>query len=74
MCEKDQRQFDLHLSPSSVLPIHIEWTLPSFQIGQVYFHLWIIGVRVVFFSSPEASGSQGELIVYPYSGVHCRRQ
>ena len=25
------------------------------------------------FSSPEPSGSQGELIVYPYSGVRCRR-
>ena len=23
-------------------------------------------------SSPEPSGSQGELIVYPYSGVRCR--
>ena len=28
----------------------------------------------VFFSSPEPSGSQGELIVYPYSGVRCRRR
>ena len=26
-----------------------------------------------FFSSPEPSGSQGELIVYPYSCVRCRR-
>ena len=26
------------------------------------------------FSSPEPSGSQGELIVYPYSGVRCRRR
>ena len=25
-----------------------------------------------FISSPEPSGSQGELIVYPYSGVRCR--
>ena len=25
-------------------------------------------------SSPEPSGSQGELIVYPYSGVRCRRR
>ena len=25
-----------------------------------------------FFSSPEPSGSQGELIVYPDSGVRCR--
>ena len=29
---------------------------------------------VVIFSSPEPSGSQGELIEYPYSGVRCRRQ
>ena len=28
----------------------------------------------VVFSSPEPSGSQGELIVYPYSGIRCRRQ
>ena len=27
-----------------------------------------------FFSSPEPLGSQGELIVYPYSGVRCRRR
>ena len=26
------------------------------------------------FSSPEPSGSQGELIVYPCSGVRCRRR
>ena len=26
------------------------------------------------FSSPEPSGSQGELIVYPYSGIRCRRR
>ena len=26
------------------------------------------------FSSPEPLGSQGELIVYPYSGVRCRRR
>ena len=26
------------------------------------------------FSSPEPSGSQGELIVYPYSGVRCRHR
>ena len=29
---------------------------------------------VFVFSSPELSGSQGELIVYPYSGVRCRRR
>ena len=27
----------------------------------------------LFFSSPEPSGSQGELIVHPCSGVRCRR-
>ena len=33
-----------------------------------------IGVLMcVLVSSPEPSGSQGELIVYPYSGVRCRR-
>ena len=26
----------------------------------------------LFFSAPEPSGSQGELIVYPCSGVRCR--
>ena len=26
------------------------------------------------FCSPQPSGSQGELIVYPYSGVRCRRR
>ena len=31
-------------------------------------------VSFFFFSSPEPSGSQGELIVYPYSGVRCRRR
>ena len=30
--------------------------------------------RDFLFSSPEPSGSQGELIVYPYSGVRCRRR
>ena len=29
---------------------------------------------IPIFSSPEPSGSQGELIVYPYSGVRCRRR
>ena len=31
-------------------------------------------VLLLVFSSPEPSGSQGELIVYPYSGVRCRRR
>ena len=29
---------------------------------------------IILISSPELSGSQGELIVYPYSGVRCRRR
>ena len=29
---------------------------------------------VYIVSSPESWGSQGELIVYPYSGVRCRRR
>ena len=36
--------------------------------GLIFINLWS------FFSSPEPSGSQGELIVYPYTGVHCRRR
>ena len=31
-------------------------------------------IVVIFISSPEPSGSQGELIVYPCSGIHCRCQ
>ena len=36
--------------------------------------LYNIRLQRDFFSSPELSGSQDELIVYPYSGVscHCR--
>ena len=33
----------------------------------------ISGILTELFSSPEPSGSQGELIVYPYSGVRCHR-
>ena len=29
-------------------------------------------MHIIVFSSPEPLGSQGELIVYPCSGVHCR--
>ena len=32
----------------------------------------IAGILTELFSSPEPSGSQGELIVYPCSGVRCR--
>ena len=27
----------------------------------------------MFINSPEPSGSQGELIIYPYSGIRCHR-
>ena len=36
--------------------------------GAIYLYMTTI------FSSPEPSGSQGELIVYPYPGVGCRRR
>ena len=41
----------------------------QFSLGCAY-----IVFMIVIFSSPEPSGSQGELIVYPYSGVRCRRR
>ena len=55
---------------------------PAFpQLFCVFFKkaaekLWIfLDLRkTCVFSSPELSGSQGELIVYPYSGVRCRRR
>ena len=34
----------------------------------------LMGKSLQLISSPEPSGSQGELIVYPYSGVRCRRR
>ena len=58
--------------------------LGSFQCRDVLLLWHIVGQgpavlragagRVGLFSSPEPSGSQGELIVYPYSGVRCRRR
>ena len=39
------------------------------QGAKIYFCLLFL-----FFSSPEPSGSQGELIVYPWSGVVVRRR
>ena len=39
-------------------------------ISYLYFLLDIFYVLII--SSPEPSGSQGELIVYPCSGVRCR--
>ena len=47
------------------IPI-MQWNLDL--ICQVLQHL-----NTLFISSPEPLGSQGELIVYPYSGVRCRR-
>ena len=45
----------------------------------LYMHWYIYKIYVVFnahfvFSSPEPSGAQGELIVYPCSGVRRRRR
>ena len=37
-----------------------------------YIFIPFVVKKLAFFSSPEPSGSQGELIVYPYSGVRCR--
>ena len=34
----------------------------------------LMGKSLQLISSPEPSGSQGELIVYPYSGVRCHRR
>ena len=45
---------------------------PQKSYNSVEFLFKISSVSVMFFSSPEPSGSQGELIVYPYSGVRCR--
>ena len=46
------------------------------DIGPIAFlsFSWLTFDIGVFISSPEPSGSQGELIVYPYSGVRCRRR
>ena len=40
----------------------------KYIIRETFYHGNLI------FSSPEPSGSQGELIVYPYSAVRCRRR
>ena len=48
--------------------------LVSSVLRQTFVRLLCIANEIYyfFFSSPEPSGSQGELIVYPYSGVRCR--
>ena len=44
------------------------------QTGRMPRLIWVFaGQTCHIVSSPEPSGSQGELIVYPYSGVRCRR-
>ena len=49
--------------------------ITSFLLGSDHLIFYGGGREDVFgpgiFSSPEPSGSQGELIVYPYSGVCC---
>ena len=42
--------------------------------GAIYIYKIVKNVYKIgfFFTSPEPLGSQGELIVYPYSGVRCR--
>ena len=47
-------------------------SLLSKRCSQTY--LVLKGDPSSIISSPEPSGSQGELIVYPYSGVRCRRR
>ena len=41
--------------------------------SQVFSYVFLTSIVICVFSSPEPLGSQGELIVYPYSGVRCRR-
>ena len=43
-------------------------TVPNILLPQYVYCLWLLQ-RYSFFSSPEPSGSQGELIVYPCSVV-----
>ena len=47
---------------------HLLFYVKENQISPTYYSLNF------FISSPEPWGSQGELIVYPYSGVRCRRR
>ena len=42
--------------------------------ADTYFNTSVFFFFCFFFSSPQPSGSQGELIVYPYSGVRRRRR
>ena len=58
-----------------VFEFHAIWTIWNTKYKKKH-HL-VCCLQMVrehsFISSPEPSGSQGELIVYPYSGVRCRR-
>ena len=52
---------------------HVELTdTPIKGINSRITNWFLRIVRMIVFSSPEPSGSQGELIVYTYSGVRCR--
>ena len=46
----------------------------SWKICSWVIFFFFSGIFLFVFSSPEPSGSQGELIVYPCSGVRCRRR
>ena len=55
------------------------WLWPMFRVAwpsDMHFekNSWFWPPTVWFISSPEPLGSQGDLIVYPYSGVRCRRR
>ena len=45
------------------------WLFLDFPVNRFGFSSSLGFLLLVFFSSPEPLGSQGELIVYPYSGV-----
>ena len=57
------------------------WSCLGYSMFIVYLIIRLAAVwnidmlkKKMIFSSPEPSGSQGELIVYPYSGVRFRRR
>ena len=51
-----------------MVPYNIVFNIALMPSGHIRF----LSLYYLFISSPEPSGSQGELIVYPYSGVRCR--
>ena len=54
----------------------MKWLSVVFLFIDIFINVVVVGSGLTtlstIFSSPEPSGSQGELIVYPYSGVRCR--